>query len=94
MARRVAKRKPERQHLERIPAYRATQARLSENLWQIGKKRRLTQEKAAELCGLTPRHIQMMEAGEVNRTIMTLSKLAQGLGVDVGDLLAPMRKRG
>lgn len=94
MARRVAKRKPERQHLERIPAYRATQARFSENLYRIRRSRRLTQEKVAELCDLTPRHIQMMEAGEINCTIMTLSRLAQGLGIDVAELFAPLRKRG
>jgi transcriptional regulator with XRE-family HTH domain len=92
MALRVAKRKPGRQCPERIPAYRATQARFSQNLRRIRTNRRLTQERAAELCGLAPRHLQMMEAGEVNCTILTLSKLAQGLGIDVADLLAPLRR--
>ena len=94
IARRVATRKPHRAHLERLPAYRATQIRFSENLRQHRTKRRLTQEQLGELCGLNPRHVQKLEAGEINCTIMTLSRLAQGLGIDVAELFAPLRKRG
>lgn len=93
IARRVAKQSPKRRYLEQSPAYRATQRRFSENLQRIRARRRLTQEQIAELCGLAPRHIQMMEAGEVNCTILTLSRLAEGLGIDVTDLLAPLRRR-
>lgn len=93
IAQRVATRKPHRAHLERIPAYRAIRMRLSENLRSCRERRRLTQEQTAELCDLNPRHIQKLESGEANFTAITLAKLTQGLGLDVVDLLAPLRKR-
>ena len=39
--------------------------------------------------GLAIRHVQKVEAGEVNLTLETLRKLAEGLGVDPSVLLAP-----
>ena len=47
----------------------------------------LTQEEIARRSGLGWRHIQKIEAGEVNPTLGTICKLAAAVGVDPGALL-------
>lgn len=49
--------------------------------------REWTQERAAERCGLVPRHYQKLESGEVNITLKTLQRLCDAFGVDVTELL-------
>jgi transcriptional regulator with XRE-family HTH domain len=50
-------------------------------------RQRLTQEQLAERTGLAARHIQKIEAAEVNATLDTLSTLAEALGVNASTLL-------
>lgn len=50
---------------------------------------RWSQERAAEEAGLNPRHLQKIEAGSVNVTLRTLSRLSAALNVDVKRLLEP-----
>ncbi|EYF05990.1 helix-turn-helix domain-containing protein [Chondromyces apiculatus] len=47
----------------------------------------LTLEKAAERAGMNWRHIQKVEAGEVNVTLHTIARLAVALDADPADLL-------
>lgn len=48
-----------------------------------------TQEELADRAGLNSRHVQKVEAGELNVTISTLSALALALGVNITDLIEP-----
>jgi transcriptional regulator with XRE-family HTH domain len=49
----------------------------------------LTQEELAEKAALNPRHIQKLEAGELNVTIGTLVSIALALDVTLTELLEP-----
>lgn len=46
----------------------------------------LTQESLAQRAGLASRHLQKIEAGEVNVTLDSLVKLANALEVDLSEL--------
>jgi transcriptional regulator with XRE-family HTH domain len=48
----------------------------------------MTQEELASLSSMGWRHLQKVEAGEVNVTLRTLSRLAATLRVDPGQLLS------
>ena len=50
--------------------------------------RGLSQEGLALKSGLSTRHLQKLEAGQVNVTIETLSKLSKALEVDISQLFA------
>jgi transcriptional regulator with XRE-family HTH domain len=63
--------------------------RLASGLQRERKRKRWTQEKAAEAAGLHPRHYQKLEEGSVNVTIGTLERLCRGFGVDVRRLFEP-----
>ena len=67
--------------------------RIEEVLKKIGinvKKARLkmglTQEELGDKSGLDSRHIGFIERGEINSTVKTLNKIAQGLGKTVSAL--------
>lgn len=49
----------------------------------LRKARGWTLDKAAEETGVDWRHVQMVEAGQSNVTILTLVRLAQGFGVQL-----------
>ncbi|WP_075071588.1 helix-turn-helix domain-containing protein [Gemmatimonas phototrophica] len=51
----------------------------------------LTQEEVARRSGFGWRHIQKIEAGEVNATLRTICRVAHALDVDPGDLLKEIR---
>lgn len=55
----------------------------------LRREQGLTQEQLADRAGLNPRHVQKVEAGELNVTISTLSALALALGVTITDLIEP-----
>jgi len=46
----------------------------------------LTQEKFAELCGISPRYISELERGEANVTVNILEPLAASLGIKLKEL--------
>ena len=62
------------------------QARLAAGLRRERSRQGWTQERAAELAGLNPRHYQKLEEGTVNVTLRTLERLSRAYGVDVGRL--------
>ena len=49
----------------------------------------LTQEELAERSGLFRTYMSRIESGLANPTLMVLHALAQGLGVNIAELLAP-----
>ena len=63
-------------------------SRLAIGLRRERTRRRWTQEKAAELAGLSPRHLQKLEKGTVNATLRTLERLCRAFGVDISQLFA------
>ena len=52
----------------------------------LRKKRKLTMEKLAELCELTPNHIAKLEAARSNPSFVSISKIANSLGVELKEL--------
>jgi transcriptional regulator with XRE-family HTH domain len=61
--------------------------RIARNVARFRMDQGLTFEALANRSGLHWRHVQKIEAGDSNITILTLSRLADGLLVDVADLL-------
>jgi transcriptional regulator with XRE-family HTH domain len=54
-------------------------------------KRRLSQERLAELCGLHTNYIGRIERGQQNISLINIEKLARGLRVKPGDLFKGIR---
>jgi transcriptional regulator with XRE-family HTH domain len=52
----------------------------------LRERRGETQAALSERAGIALRHLQKIEAGEVNLTLHTLARLATALSVDVPDL--------
>lgn len=63
------------------------QRRLGRAVRSARRANALTQEEVARRSGFGWRHIQKIEAGEVNATLRTICKLAAAVGVDPGALL-------
>ncbi|NTA14020.1 helix-turn-helix domain-containing protein [Agrobacterium tumefaciens] len=62
------------------------------NVVRIRRERSLSQEELSFRVGVTRAYLSGLEAGRRNPTVVTLSKLADGLGVDVDQLIrAPKR---
>ena len=59
---------------------------LARNVRLLREQAGWTQEQAADAAGIAPRHYQKIEAGDVNLTIVTLSRLAGAFNVDVKQL--------
>lgn len=65
--------------------------RLAANLRDLRQRQSMTQEELAERTGLASRHIQKLEAGEVNATLKTVALIAEGLGIEPDELLGRAR---
>lgn len=65
------------------------QARLGRAVRQLRRQADLTQEDLAAQAHMGWRHLQKIEAGEVNVTLSTISRLALALDVDPAELLNP-----
>ncbi len=60
---------------------------LSENIRKYRRKKNISQEKLAEICGLHRTYIGSVEREERNVTLSTLEALSDALGVPVTALL-------
>jgi transcriptional regulator with XRE-family HTH domain len=69
------------------PAERRFRQRLAANVRQLRTAQGMTVEEAAGRAGMHWRHLQKIEAGEVNATLRTLARLADALGAPGGQLL-------
>ena len=67
-------------------AARKLQLRLAANLRDGRLRLGWTQEHLAQEAGLAPRHIQKLEAGEVNLTLRTIGRLCAALEMDASTL--------
>lgn len=63
--------------------------RVAKNIRAIRTHRRMTQEEAAYRSGIGYKRWQDLEAGRSNTTLLTLTRIATILRVDVQKLLAP-----
>lgn len=68
---------------------RRIRKRIAVNVRRQRERADLTLEEAAHRAEMHWRHWQKVEAGEVNTTLRTLARLADALGLDPADLLAP-----
>jgi len=65
--------------------------RLGINLLRLREARGWHQAETAARCDMKQQQYQQIEAGRVNITVHTLAKLAACFGVDIADLVAPVR---
>jgi transcriptional regulator with XRE-family HTH domain len=66
---------------------------VGQNVKRIRQKKRLTQERFAEISGLSQQYISGLEQGRRNPTVVTLHELATALGVTPADLIRPNRQK-
>lgn len=57
--------------------------KLGKNIKNIRKRKDLSQEKLAELVGITRNAIGMIERGETNAPILTLYRIFKALDIDL-----------
>jgi DNA-binding Xre family transcriptional regulator len=68
--------------------------RIATNLRSLREQRGWTQERLAQEAGLATRHLQKLEAAEVNVTLRTVARLCTALAVDVQSLFVLTRGVG
>lgn len=68
--------------------YRAATRALGLRLHALRTDRQLTQEDAAAAAGITWRHLQRIEGGDSNVTLLTLVRIAKAYSVSLADLFA------
>lgn len=87
-----------RRRAERLPRYESPLyvellARIAGNLRRLREAKGWTQQEAGDACGgMTMQQYQRIEGGQTNLTFTTLARVADGLGVDPHDLLAPLHQ--
>ena len=64
--------------------------RVRNNIRRLRTERGWTQQDAANECRLGFNHYRHIEGGRAGLTLRTLCSLAEGFGVDVSELLAPV----
>ena len=66
-----------------------TKSSFAQALQQARKEKGYTQEKLAELCGISPRHYQTIEAGKANPRMECFLRLCEILDLPLEDLFPP-----
>lgn len=67
---------------------------VGKNIRRRRKELGLTQEGAAERCGIHPVEFARAERGVRDMRVSTVAKIAEGLGVPASELLAGIGRRG
>lgn len=73
------------------PPSASARQRISENLKRLRNEQGLSQEKTAELADFHRTYISQLERCVTNVSIDGLERLAHALGVDVVELLSPIK---
>lgn len=63
------------------------------NVLRLRRRKSLTQERFAELAGISQQYVSGLERGTRNPTVIMLYQMAEALGVQPLDLLRPPRSR-
>jgi len=85
--------RPDRSELYETEAFIGLKKILADNLKRIRQERQITQEACAHQCGLAVRQYQALEGETSNTTLLTLSRLLEGLEVSAAELLVPPAKK-
>ncbi|NPV89140.1 helix-turn-helix transcriptional regulator [Coprothermobacteraceae bacterium] len=64
------------------PSHDEIRLRVAQNIRRVRNNRGFTQEELAHRARLASRHLQKIEAAQVNITLETLVKLARALNID------------
>jgi transcriptional regulator with XRE-family HTH domain len=60
---------------------------------ELRRERAMTQAQLAKVLGLVERHLQQIEAGDLNLTVRSLDRIAHAFDVTVADLFEPPQSR-
>ena len=71
------------------PDLRELRRRLAANIRRLRVARKLTQEDLAGRVGVGWRHLQKIEAAEINVALSTLQRLGEALEIDPSALIGP-----
>ena len=63
---------------------------VAENIRLQRLKRRLTQEKLAEMSGLSTKYINSIETGKVNPSIAVVVSICSSLNIDLNKIITPL----
>ena len=69
------------------------QVRFGVRLRQVRQDRGISQERLAELAGLHRTYVSSIERGERNVSLVNIERLAEALGVTMGELMPDQGKR-
>jgi transcriptional regulator with XRE-family HTH domain len=69
-------------------ALRRAQGRVAKNVQRLRRQRRLSQEEAAELIGVSVSHLSRLERAAVNVSLATLAACAAAFRVDLVELVS------
>lgn len=76
------------------PRYAAEARALGVRVRELREDRAWTLERADEASGIDWKHWQKIEAGQINVTLVTLTRLAEAFGEPVSALFGAPRRRG
>jgi len=76
--------------VHQTPSLHSARDRISVNLKSLRKARGLSQEQTAELADFHRTYVSQLERCVTNISVDGLERLAEGLGVDIVDLLKPL----
>jgi len=62
-------------------------AQIGKQIQTLRRRRGISQEELADLCGLHRSHLGQIERGELNVTLVTMHRIGKGLGVSLNQLL-------
>jgi len=75
------------------PRFAAEASALGKRVRKLRESRDWTLERAAEAMNLDLKHLQKIEAGKLNVTLVTLVRIAEGLGEPIASLFKPAKAR-
>ena len=70
----------------RSPRFARDAKQLGKHIRALRKERGWTLEEASEKTQVAPKHLQKVESGVLNVTLVTLVRIAEGFGTSVRDL--------
>ena len=63
---------------------------LAENIRLQRLKNRMTQDELAEMCGLSTKYVNLIEAKKVNPSIVVVVNICQALKINLDKILQPL----
>ena len=60
---------------------------IGKQIQTLRRRRGISQEELADMCGLHRSHLGQIERGELNVTLVTVQRIGKGLGVSLNQIL-------